>query len=243
MTRSAYGPAWDEEANRRRLEITRRVTVASMAAQSTKDWSWLVCLHRDDPLKAARKAAFESAGVPVRFVTVTSKTMDRSLAGYELYKAPWARILGKRDDVLAMTRLDDDDALAPWALERIQRAVPRQLIRPTILNLPVGLRVWGGRVTVVTHMSNAWQTLVTPSGDDLHVYAYGHRDARRVGKLRQIDLRPGWVWARHSDTISGWHTAEKPITDRQKSAFPIDWDILLEPKPNGHGLPKGKQFR
>jgi hypothetical protein len=34
LTRSAYGPEWSVEANRRRLEITRAVTAASLAAQT-----------------------------------------------------------------------------------------------------------------------------------------------------------------------------------------------------------------
>lgn len=242
MTRSAYGPAWDEEANRRRLEVTRGVTVASMAAQTSKDWTWLVALHRDDPLKSERKAVFESAGVPVRFVTITSKATDRQVAASDAYRAPWARIIGKRDDILAMTRLDDDDALAPWAIGRIQRAVQKSPIRRTILVLPVGYRVWGGRSTLVTHQSNAMQTLVTLPGDDLHVYGYLHREARKVGKVRAIDLRPAWVWSRHPDTISGWRTAEKDITPRVQAQFPIDWPLLTEPRPNGNG-PQQRHFK
>lgn len=242
MTRSAYGPAWDEEANRRRLEVTKGVTVASMAAQTSKDWTWLVALHRDDPLKSARKAAFESADVPVRFVTIASRMTDRAQAAVDAYKAPWARILGKRDDVLAMTRLDDDDALAPWFVDRIQRAVGKP-IRRTVLVMPVGYRVWGGRYTLVTHRTNAMQTLVTLPGDDLHVYGYKHREARRVAKVRPVDLRPGWVWSRHDDTISGWKTAEKDIPARIRALFPIDWDLLMEPRPNGHGIPSGRSFR
>lgn len=241
MTRSAYGPGWDEEANARRLEITRGVTVASMAAQTSKDWTWLVAIHRDDPLKAQRKAAFESAGVPVRFLTLTSKTTDRDEAASEAYGAPWGRLIGKRTDITAMTRLDDDDAFAPWAVARFQDFV-RKPIRRTVLVLPIGVRVWGGRCTVVSHGSNAMQTLVTLPGDDLHVYGYGHRRARYVAKVRGIDVRPGWVWARHPDTISGWRNAEKPLTERIREDFPIDWSLLEVPRQNLPG-PRGRSFR
>ena len=34
LTRSAYGPAWDLDANRRRLAVTRAVTAAAMRAQT-----------------------------------------------------------------------------------------------------------------------------------------------------------------------------------------------------------------
>jgi hypothetical protein len=140
MTRSAYGPAWDKEANRRRLEVTRAVTVPSMAAQSSRDWTWIVLLDRNDPLKAERRAVYEAAGVPVRFLTIASKTTDRAEAAVEGYRASWDRHIGKRDQVVAMTRLDDDDALAPWAIERIAHYAAR-VRRRTVLVLPVGIRV------------------------------------------------------------------------------------------------------
>jgi hypothetical protein len=241
MTRSAYGPAWDKESNRRRLEVTIGVTVASMAAQTSRDWTWIVLLDRNDPLKAERKAAFESAGVPVKFFTIASKTTDRAAAAVEAYRAPWGKHLGKRDDTVAMTRLDDDDALAPWAIERIAASAPK-VRRRTVLILPVGVRVWGGRYTLVTHLTNAMQTLVTLPDDDLHVYGYLHRRARHVAKVRAIDTRPGWVWTRHPDTISGWKTAEKDVTDRMRVAFPIDWTLLATPRQNAAG-PAGRYFR
>jgi hypothetical protein len=86
------------------------------------------------------------------------------------------------------------------------------------------------------------QTLVTLPGDDLHVYAYRHRDARHVGKIRGIDVRIGWVWSRHGDTISGWHTAEKDLTDRQRQMFAIDWAALEAHQPNVPS-PRGRYFR
>lgn len=241
LTRAAYGPAWDREANARRLEVTRGVTAASMASQTSKDWTWVVLLDRNDPLKAERKAVFESAGVPVRFFTIASRATDRSEAAFDCYKAPWEKHVGKRDDILAMTRLDDDDALAPWAIERIAKDAAR-IRRRTILVLPVGVRVWGGRYTLVQHFSNAMQTLVTLPGDDLHVYAYGHRKARHVAKLRGVDIRPAWLWTRHTDTISGWHLAEKPLTDAIRRQFAVDWSLLDAPAANEPG-PRGRVFR
>ncbi len=50
LTRSAYGPAWSIEANRRRLAVTKAVTARLMAAQTTRVWTWVVLLDRRDPL-------------------------------------------------------------------------------------------------------------------------------------------------------------------------------------------------
>lgn len=224
LTRSAYGPAWSLEANRRRLAITRGVTVASMAPQRT-GWTWLVVMHRDDPLRAERRLAFLSANVPVRFLDIDSDTTNRAEAAVEAYRAPWEQLIGDRDEQVAMTRLDDDDALAPWVVGKIRDAVPKLSTR-TVLVMPHGIRVWNGRCTAVRHESNAMQTLVTPPGDALHVYSYPHRQVRSVAPVHRLDIRLAWLWARHEDTISGWHSSESPIPSSIRSMFPVDWSLL-----------------
>lgn len=242
MTRSAYGPAWDVEANRRRLAVTVGVTVASMRAQTNHDWTWLVVTDRNDPLRSERRAAFRSAGVPVRFIDIASTTTDRAVAAVEAYRAPWAEIIGPRDETVMMTRLDDDDALAPWAIERI-RVEAKRVKRRMALVLPRGLRVWNGRCTIVRHDTNAMQTLVTPPGDTLHVYEYLHRKVRKAAMVRSIDNRLGWVWSRHPDTLSGWHTADTPIQPRLKDMFPIDWSLFAKVEPGRGSGPPGRYFR
>ena len=102
LTRSAYGPAWDLEANRRRLDFARGITIASMAAQTHRDWTWLVAVDKADPLKTERKEAFRSAGVPVRFVEVSSATDSRDDAAWDAYFANWRRWIGKRDVIVAV---------------------------------------------------------------------------------------------------------------------------------------------
>lgn len=243
MTRAAYGPGWDLEANRRRLELTRGVTAASLAAQTSRDWTWLVAIDRNDPLREEREAVFTSAGVEVGFLEIATESSDRAAAAVEAYRAPWHRVIGRRTVKVAMTRLDDDDALAPWALDRIA-AVARLTHRRAALILPYGVRVWNGHCTMVRHDSNAMQTLVTPPGDDLHVYGYLHRQVRRVTRPRSIDTRPAWVWTRHPDTLSGWQTAESPTTPEVRAMFPIDWSLLEERHPPFAAAgPLGRYFR
>src|SRR5688572_33177200 len=61
LTRSAYGPAWDREANARRLEITRAVTARLMAHQTAKAWTWVVLLDERDPFAAERLALYRAS--------------------------------------------------------------------------------------------------------------------------------------------------------------------------------------
>jgi hypothetical protein len=129
------------------------------------------------------------------------------------------------DEPVLMTRLDDDDGLAPDAIERIQRAA-EGLTERTILMLPEGYRVSDGKQQAVRHPTNAMQTLFTPPGDRLSVYDYGHHECGNIAPVVMVDDRPGWLWVRHRDTISQDRTASEPISDAVRKLFPIDWAAL-----------------
>lgn len=239
LTRAAYGPVWDLRANRRRLEVTRAVTAPLMAAQTDRDWTWVVLLDVRDPLISDRRAAFAAAAPS--FVGVDwsppsapkaapwdrhageTTTVQRIAA--EAYRAPWRATIGAGDEPLMMTRLDDDDGLAPDAIARY-RAAAAKVAGRAILMLPAGVRVWRERYSVVRHERNAMHCLVTPAGDDLCVYDYGHAKCQRAAPIVMVDQRWGWIWVRHRDTISGWKRAEKRLDPAVRSAFPVDWRAL-----------------
>lgn len=222
LTRSAYGPGWVLEANRRRLAMTEGVTIASLATQTSRAWEWIVLLHRQDALLAERRAAYERLGA--RFLFMDADDAPDRVA-FDAYRAPWSEMVGERDGKVAMTRLDDDDGFAPWAMERVERAAERVRQR-TALMFPLGVRVWDGRYTLVRHTSNAMHTLVTPAGDPATVYDYGHRKVRKFAPVMVVDNRPAWLWSRHADTISGWRLADRPITADIRAMFRIDWSLF-----------------
>lgn len=239
LTRSAYGPEWAAEANRRRLAITAACTSRLMAAQTTTAWTWLVLLDHRDPLLPERLAVFE-AGAPGRVVPILWEPTDVAAAPWDkhgartthaqrvaatAYRAPWAQAIGDRRQPLLQTRLDDDDGLAPTTLARVQRAALRMTAR-TVLMHPIGYRTWQGRATAVRHPENAMHTLFTPAGDTLGVYDYGHRLVARVAPVRTVDMAPAWLWVRHPDTISGHRQADHPITLVVRRLFPVDWAAL-----------------
>jgi len=240
LTRAAYGPRWSPEANRRRLDITRAVTARLMASQTSRNWAWVVLLDERDPLLVERRAVFAEAAP--RFIGLpwvppsdpraapwdrrASQTTTVQRIAAEAYRAPWREAIGPRDTRILLTRLDDDDGLAPDAIARYQAASLR-LVKRTILMLPEGVRVWRGRYAEVRHERNAMHTLVTPAGDDACVYDYGHaKPARSGARIVMVDDAYGWLWVRHQDTISGWRRAERPISDAVREAFPIDWRAL-----------------
>ena len=239
LTRSAYGSAWSPEANRRRLDLSRAVTVPSILGQTDRDFEWIVLLHPCDELLDERRAAFTGA----TFIYLPPEVEGTpSHVAWQGYRAGWAKAIGHRRRPVSMTRLDDDDALAPWAMERFGIAADK-VTRRTALVLPHGLRVWQGRYTVVKHLSNAMQTLVTPAGDELTVYDYKHRDVRLVADVRLVDPHLGWVWSRHDDSISGWRSGERPLTPAFRALFPIDWSIFGSPVRQERVANAGRNFR
>lgn len=231
LTRSSYGPAWDIEANRRRLLITKAVTARLMAAQTTREWTWIVLLDERDPLLEERMAVFRSAAP--RFVPIMHKAdfpetpADRQRIAAADYQAPWREAIGPRDEQVISTRLDDDDGFATDALARYQRLAATVKGR-AILMLPHGVRVWDGRYDEVWHDKNAMHSLVTPPGDEMCVYDYGHTKAHSIAKVYRPDALRAWLWVRHRDTLSDWRLARRPLNDRIRGAFPVDWGALAE---------------
>jgi len=227
LTRSAYGPAWDIAANRRRLEITRAVTAKLMAQQTAKRWTWVVLLDERDPLLKERISLYRASAPAFIPLLRTSGIDDPSRRASADYRAPWRAQLGPADDQVLMTRLDDDDGFAPTALLRYQLAA-RKDHRRQVLMFPMGVRLWDGRYSLVRHERNAMHTLVTPPGDELCVYDYGHTKVRETVRTFTVDKVPAWLWVRHRDTLSGHRQGDRPIVPFIRKLFPADWASLAE---------------
>jgi hypothetical protein len=237
LTRSAYGPDWDIEANQRRLAVTRAVTAATLRAQTDRDWALHVLIHAEDPFRSERIALYESVGVPLRVLFTDARGTPQEVA-MKGYRAPWRAGIGR--GLVAMMRLDDDDGLTPDALARLRPVAAKAKARMALI-FPSGIRVWAGRYTAVRHASNAMQTLVTPIGDAATVYDYLHRKVRKHAFVRFVDRNPAWLWYRHPDTISGWRMAFQPVDDYVRGLFPIDWSVVGE--PTGRPERAGVAFR
>ena len=245
LTRAVYSPAaWPPEANRRRLDLFRGVTVASLAAQTTKDWTWLLAVHPEDPLLLDRLVYAREAGVPVRTLPVPTVPTHRPQAALLAYQAAWTTAMDLAAPRL-MTRLDDDDAFTPDAFARLHSAVAHQpgRVRRLAWMFPVGVRVCGSRYAVVHHHSNAMHTLQVPAGDEWTVYTYRHRVVAEHVPVKEVDQRPAWLWLRHPDTLSGWKRAHRGLNATVQRLFPaVDWDLLAT-LPAGEPRRGGTTFR
>lgn len=196
-----------------------------MAQQTAKRWTWVVLLDERDPLLEERMALYRASAPAFIPLLRSSGADDPSVRAAADYRAPWRAQLGPANEQILMTRLDDDDGLAPTALLRYQIAARRDHRRVALM-FPRGIRVWNGRFSLVNHDKNAMHTLVTPPGDELCVYDYGHTKVRKTVPTRTVDTIPGWLWVRHRDTLSGWKQGDRVISPLVRKMFPIDWAAL-----------------
>lgn len=238
LTRSAFDPdIWPSAANRQRLAVTRAVTAPLVAAQTARDFAWVVLLHPRDPYLEQRLALYGDAAP--RFVPLVWDPAQRPrgpggrrrMAAAD-YRAPWREALGERDEPLLMARIDDDDGFTPDALERVRRAALR-LRKRTVLMEPMGFWTYRGVYIASRHDHNAMHTLYTPAHDEAVVYDYSHTRCRTFAPTVVVDMRPAWLWVRHGQTISGralprHFRAGRPtaIDATLRATFPIDWDAL-----------------
>jgi hypothetical protein len=207
--------------NSRRLRLTEAVTVRSLAAQTYQDWWWVVAVHPDDELLDGRIAVLEGAGVPLRVIPFAATASTRSGLASAAYGIDWGVPSGR----VLTSRLDDDDAFTPDAMERIQSAA-RQSSESSAFVLPVGYRVSGRHCTRVRHESNAMQSLYSLTGGT--VYGYPHRKVRDHVPVVLVDEEPGWLWLRHPDALEWCRWASHPITAQVRDLFPVDWSVIDE---------------
>ncbi len=209
MTRAYRDPDYPLDANARRVELCRRITARSLAAQDG-DWTWLVYVHPDDPLREDRLDAFRSAGHPV--IPVGSNAEAEAAIDWS--------------GPVLTTRIDDDDAFAYGAFDRLYAAV-RGTHRRTAFVFPVGYRINEGLAERIIHIRNAWSSLYAPAGDRAHVRQVVHPRIARLAPVTFLDKRPGWLWVRHEDAESRFRRAHDVITPAIRALYPVDWDALM----------------
>jgi len=208
LTRSRRGPDYPIEANLRRIELARRITARSLAAQDG-EWTWLVYVHPDDPFLEMRLDAFRSAGHPVVAIADNAGAMAA---------IDWS-------GPVLTTRIDDDDAFARDAFARLYAAIrpPRQR---TAYIFPVGHRIHAGLSERIVHLRNSWASLYAPAGDRVHVRMVAHPKIPAFARVEYLGKEPGWLWVRHQDDENGFRRAHDLITPELRATYPVDWDLL-----------------
>jgi hypothetical protein len=233
LTRSAYSPTMRLRDNQRRVELLARVTAASLRAQTTRNLTWLVLVDPADPLLAERRAAVESAGLPC--IVAPAGRMERAGIHDRPY-GPWSDHI-TWDGVTLTTRLDDDDALAPYALARVQRAAADER-GSVVWTLPIGYRIVGRHAFRIDWELAQFGTLQAPAGERRTIFDVSHQLAGNLAPLRPATRDPAWLWVRHRHTRSRLNVGRqtmlngrtegraKYVTPELRAIFPVDWRLI-----------------
>ena len=222
ITLSMYGPEVDLAWNAGRIDLVAANSAPSMAAQTTRDFEWMVCVHPDDPMLAQRMAAF-SKGAVCRFVYFNPSADKRTdpVEGRVNARADdalvenWRQVsyrvdqlilpvIRELDQPLLLTRFDDDDAFTTDALARIQ-AVAQPEPEPVLWMQPQGFVVWATppvEIQPFRHPANGFSSIQAPPGSRIHPFTYGHNRVVDHLPMRVVDEKPAWLMFRHEDNMS-----------------------------------------
>lgn len=233
LTRSAYGPDVPLDVNRRRLDLLRGITVRSLAVQTERNLEWLVLIDPRDPLLAERLDVLRAAGYPL--ITGSAEKMER-VHHFDKPWGPWAKYIDWSEAVLT-SRIDDDDAYAPFALATFRGRADRwgnaRRARRRTWCMETGWRLWHGLANQRTDRLSQFLATWAPRGDHTTVMDMNHTGIRTLGTVNHIAGPPAWLWLRHdlarSVNSAASHRdreAMRPITRVLRDSFDIDWSLV-----------------
>ena len=208
----------DMDLSRKRLELSRLSLFPSLAKQSCLDFQWLCQVSPHDPLLLERKEMVASLDGDLVFCEAEPGSKEHSSA--------WVQ--ATRPDTpgpVLTTRIDDDDAFAIDAVERLHKAVEGSS-SDAAWTFPQGYRLNDGKVAPFMVRPNNCISLLADSMET--VFSHKHRQIEQHYLLSVIDEQPGWLWTRHDLAITR-DSGRAPTTHPPgtlSSIFPVDMDAL-----------------
>lgn len=172
--RMAYPSSLDRKVNQSRLKLTLQNCVRALARQTDRDFSIQLTVDESDPFLHQRLTEFELIGRPLLF--------------------------DKPAELACITRMDDDDIIAPTFIERLKAANPTS----GWYTFPEGyVRSIDGAIYRRRYVENQFVSRVCEPGQS--VYAMKHT---LVPNATVVDERPAWVWWKHPHSRTT--TAKRP---------------------------------
>jgi hypothetical protein len=195
-----------------RFDLFERYCLPSMRGQTEQGFRWLVFFDEStpEPFRSRVDGYADWPAFTPCFIGPPSS---------EVYDAAIAAHLGGAERLLT-TRLDNDDALARDAVERLQAEVrpgPREF-----LNFPDGYVWHRGRLYAHSHPSNAFLSLSEPAAGFRSAWADPHEEAARVAPVRQVPGGPAWLQVIHEHNVSNRVRGRRYPADRVRADFALD---------------------
>jgi GT2 family glycosyltransferase len=207
-----------------RLRLFEQWCLPSMRAQSHRGSRWLVFCHDQTPepwrsrLEALARDSFEPIWLDEEFTPerASHHTRLRTQAGW-----------------LATTQLDNDDALAPSFVARLQPwfdRVPADADgRGEVVGFPIGAQVAGQRWYRRVYPNNPFQTLIEPTDQARTVYGLTHWDLRDE-RTHLIWSQPAWLQVVHGQNLANEIRGVRyraPGEARSVARVGQAWDLAL----------------
>jgi len=200
----------DDAWVRERLLLFEHFCLASVRGQSRQDFRWLVLLDEDSTDFVRDSFARLCREYPrIEPVFLPPIESDRQISA-----AIGARV-SPRTEVLATTRLDNDDALRRDFFETLRRSMRGN--RREFLNPRFGYTYFRGEVQVMSHRYSPFVTLVEPATQGPFVSVHcglPHGRSRRLAPVRQLPATPYWIHGIHGRNLANCAPGERRRSNR-----------------------------
>lgn len=191
-------PAWLA----RRFELFERYCLPSVAAQTARDFHWIV--YFDEATPPEFRARIEACRRIFPFTAYFTPVIDSPG-----WPASLAQVIPARTPWLVTTRFDNDDALAVDYAARLHAALGRAAARRSAFNFAAGFVLEGGRVYALAHPSNAFASWLEPWDESARTaVSIHHMRLADFGPVTQIGGPGAWLQVVHGGNVSnkvrGW---------------------------------------
>ena len=185
-----YIPNWDlvdkhgretrsKEWMEHRFELFNKYCVPSVAAQTCDNFKWVILVDQHTPQEYIHRIG--------RGVLLTGNFWLRDLQKFLENNCKTRHLI--------TTRLDNDDVLAPWAIQQIQDSFTNQ--RFTFLDLPSGYRLKDGILHKHQEACNPFLSLVERDTRQCVLSQAHGRKLGRENKVEVISNLPAWIQVIH----------------------------------------------
>ena len=174
-----------------RFDLFDRYCFPSVAAQTCRDFQWLVFFDEATPAKQRQRLDRYRALASFQPEFVTEDT---------LLDVVRERAAGA--STLITSRLDNDDAIHREVIARVQAQLPVEGLE--LVNFFEGYFAARDRIVRVEHPSNMFISMIEPVGSEPFrtVWCSEHTKLDRLGPILQVTDIPGWISVIHDRNLS-----------------------------------------
>lgn len=198
---SGKHPGLDEGWLERRFDLFETYCLPSVAAQTEKDFSWLVYLDEKTPLGFKQRMAELATGHSFLHPVYCAGFDEASLwAGIDA----WER---EETTVRITSRLDNDDMLHPRYIEAVRKCAEREMPKRDLacgffVSFPLGGCLRGRDGYLQRYRNNPFSSYVSAKETKRTVLDVDHRYIGNDGDVVYVWTKPMWCQVIHGENVA-----------------------------------------